>query len=185
MASNNSPLPLGSLRRKPREPIKNKILHEVTCKGKNILPNLVGLGSPSEVMLLKLIRDDIAHRMPAYSWASMGIFPLHTPPVEVARQQGDRSARGCDFSCRSMYFYLHSAKQLSYGDFSSKAKYSSLCFSAYIISRNGMAQFLRLRSQGSPTSAFNRLCQTSRLKCLPIQWKDFQSCFMQALVLCP
>lgn len=38
-------------------------------------------------------------------------------------------------------FYPHRAKQLSCGDLCSKAKHSCLCFSAYIVSSDGMAQF--------------------------------------------
>lgn len=33
---------------------------------------------------------------PAYSRASVRIFPPHTPPVKIARQQGDKRVRGCD-----------------------------------------------------------------------------------------
>lgn len=80
--------------------------------------------------------------MPAHSGAGLRIFPPRALPTRVARQQGDESAGTCDCVLQLFVsFCLHGAKQLSCGDSASKAKRSCLCFSAYIISGNGVALF--------------------------------------------
>ena len=54
-----------------------------------------------EIELLKLIRHGACllsgfHR----------IFPLRTLPMKVARQQGDKSARGCDYFLATLCLFL-------------------------------------------------------------------------------
>lgn len=82
------------------------------------------------------------------------MFPLYTVPVEVARQQGDESVRGCDcFLATLCLFLLTQGKAAFLWGLSSKAEISCLCFSAYSIRSNGMAQF----SKATPSREHN-LC---------------------------
>lgn len=71
------------------------------------------------------------------------------------------------------------------GDFSSKPTYLCLCFSACTISSNGTAQVSKATKSREHISAFNCLCRTSCLECLPTQPKDFGGCWVQALMLLP
>ena len=130
------------MRRKPQEPTRNTIRHEETRRSKNTFQTFSVGGSSSEVMLLnlteivllKLIRHGVCLLLGFHR-----IFPLHTLPMRVARQQGDKSARGCDHFLPC--FYPHRAKQLSCGDLSSKAKFLTVTDLGVEIQGQGLNRF--------------------------------------------
>lgn len=87
--------------------------------------------------------------MPAYSQASID-SPPHLP-MKVARQQGDKSARGCDyFPCNSLSVSTHT-EQSSFPVGIYLQKQSVLVFAAlaYIVSSDGMAQSCKATKSGA------------------------------------
>lgn len=63
-------------------------------------------GTFAEVVLLTLIGDDIVHVAAVYYLGFYENFPLHPLPMEVARQQGDKSVRGCDRLLATLCLFL-------------------------------------------------------------------------------